>query len=110
MRAVGIQCQDALWDYPRCGEFLRRLCGSERNRTTKTIEADIPDRLYELATEFAARNGVSLEKVLTMALSQALAAWTEQGDVARRAARGDRERFLAALAMAPDVEPAAEDR
>lgn len=35
---------------------------------------------------------------------------SDQGDVARRVARGDRDRFLAALALAPDVEPSAEDR
>ena len=67
----------------------------------------LPDDLYQRAAESAAREHMSLDDFVSAALSEQLAA---RDYLARRAARASEERFRAALARVPDVEPEDHDR
>ena len=72
-----------------------------------TINVTIPDGLYRQIAELAARQQVSVERIVSAALTQQLSDWAR---VEQMAERGSRERFLAALDKAPAAEPAPEDR
>jgi hypothetical protein len=75
-----------------------------------TIEAQIPEAIYQQAAEFAARENMTLEQVVSLALAQALGAWSVQTAIRERARRGSREKFLEFMAQVPDVEPPDYDR
>lgn len=70
-----------------------------------TIQAQIPDSLYQQAAEFAARENMTVEQVVSLALAQALGAWSAQSKIEERAQRGSREKFLEFMAQVPDVDP-----
>jgi len=70
------------------------------------IQAQVPDPIYQQAAEFAARENMTLEQVVSLALAQALGAWTALSEIKERASRGSREEFLEFMAQVPDVEPA----
>lgn len=57
--------------------------------------------------ELAARQQVSVERIVAAALAERVSGWAR---VEQMAARGNRESFLAALDKAPPAEPAPEDR
>jgi len=63
--------------------------------------------MYRQIAEMAARQDVSVERIVAAALAEQLAGWTR---VEQMAGRGSREGFLAALAKVPAAEPAPEDR
>ena len=50
-----------------------------------------------------------VERLLSLALAQAMGAWQTESIIAERAKRGSREKFLAVLAKAPDAPPVAGD-
>jgi hypothetical protein len=50
-----------------------------------------------------------VERLLSLALAQAMGAWQTESIIAERAQRGSREKFLAVLANARDVAPVAGD-
>ena len=55
--------------------------------------------------ELAEKENVPVERLVSLALAQALGAWRSESIIAERARRGSREKFLAVLAKAPDAEP-----
>jgi hypothetical protein len=59
------------------------------------------------AAEIAKAQQVSVDEVFASAFSEQLSAWER---LQQRAARGTREKFLAVLDKAPDVEPEDYDR
>jgi hypothetical protein len=63
--------------------------------------------VYRQIVELAARQQVSVERVVAAALAEQLSGWSR---VEEKAGRGSRERFLAALDKVPAAEPAPEDR
>jgi len=75
-----------------------------------TIQAEVPDGIYKQAVELAQKEKVPVERLVSLALAQALGAWQSESIIAERAKRGSREKFLAVLAKAPNVEPADYDR
>lgn len=75
-----------------------------------TIETKIPEPVLKQAKELAARENISLEQLISLAVTQAVGIWSNEGHIAARAKRGDREKFLAALNEVPDVEPPDYDR
>lgn len=75
-----------------------------------TISLRIPDSLHARAREVAARENVSLNQLITLALAEKLSALITEDYLSERAQRGSREKFLAALSQVPDVEPPDEDR
>ena len=67
----------------------------------------VPDTVYRQMAEMAARQQVSVERVVAAALAGQMSGWAR---VEEMAASGSREIFLAALDKAPAAEPAPEDR
>jgi hypothetical protein len=58
----------------------------------------------------AHKEGISLNEFLTLAIAEKLATLSTADYLAERAKRGSREKLLAVLAKAPDVEPEDYDR
>ena len=71
----------------------------------KTIQAQVPDYLAALATDADAREHISLDQVVALALSAQLSAWKIREDIGTRAKRGRPEDLRDILAQVPDVPP-----
>ena len=69
----------------------------------KTVQAEIPDAVLKRAEELAKRENISLRELVSLALTQAIAGWTNESYIALRRKGADRERFLGALKEVPDV-------
>ena len=67
----------------------------------------VPDTVYRQIAELAARQQVSVERIVAAALAQQLSGWTRMEQMAKRSSR---ESFLAALDKVPATEPAPDDR
>ena len=72
-----------------------------------TLNVTVPDTVYRQIAELAARQQVSMERIVAAALAEQLFGWSR---VERMSELGSRERFLAALDKVPPIEPAPEDR
>ena len=72
-----------------------------------TLNVTLPDSLYKKAMEVAERERISVERVVYSALAEQMNALER---LEERAARSSEDRFRAALAKIPDVEPAEYDR
>lgn len=70
----------------------------------------LPESLHERVRELAAREGVSINQLIASALAEKMSAIMTADYLEARARRGTREKFLAALAQVPDVEPEPQDR
>ncbi|MEM1041343.1 MAG: toxin-antitoxin system HicB family antitoxin [Bacteroidota bacterium] len=75
-----------------------------------TLSLNIPRSLQEQVEALAAREGVSVGEFVALALAEKVASLATAGYLAERAKHGSREKLLAVLAKAPDVEPGEEDR
>ena len=75
-----------------------------------TIEAKIPEPVLKQAEELAEREKISLEHLISLAVTQAVGVWSNESYLSLRARRGSREGFLKALEQVPDVEPSEYDR
>ena len=75
-----------------------------------TLNLSIPRSLHEQVETLAAREGVSVGEFVALALSEKVATLATADYLAERAKRGSREKLLAVLAKAPDVEPEEYDR
>ena len=61
-----------------------------------SAQANVNDRaIYKQAAELAEKEKMPVEQLVTLAVTQALGAWTTQSLIAERAKRGNREKFLA---------------
>ncbi|MGA2725406.1 MAG: toxin-antitoxin system HicB family antitoxin [Bryobacteraceae bacterium] len=67
-----------------------------------TLSVTLPDSLYKKAMEVAEREQISVERVVYSALAEQLNALER---LEERAARSSEDKFRAALAKIPDVEP-----
>jgi hypothetical protein len=72
-----------------------------------TLNVTVPDAMYRQIVELAARQQVSVERIVAAALAEQITGWTR---VEQMKGCGSRERFLAALDRVPAAEPAPEDR
>jgi hypothetical protein len=72
-----------------------------------TVSVSVPEDLYKKAAEIAEAQHTSVGEVFASAFLEHLAAWER---LQHRAARGDRDAFLAVLDKAPDVKPEEYDR
>jgi hypothetical protein len=70
----------------------------------------LPNSLHERARELARREGISINQLVSAALAEKMSALLTEEYLEARARRGSRERFDAALAQVPDVEPDEDDR
>ena len=75
-----------------------------------TLHLTIPRSLQEQAEALASREGVTVSEFAALALAEKVASLTTEEYLEARAQRGSREKLLAVLAKAPDVEPEEYDR
>jgi len=75
-----------------------------------TIEAKIPEPVLKQAEELAEREQISLEQLISLAVTQAVGIWSNESYISLRAKSSSREDFLNALEQVPEVEPPEYDR
>ncbi len=71
---------------------------------------ELPDALYKRVVELAAKEGVTVEQLVSSALAEKLSAVLTEEYLQERAGRASREKFEAALASVPDIDPEEHDR
>ncbi|MEQ9620819.1 hypothetical protein [Coleofasciculus chthonoplastes] len=70
------------------------------------LTAKIPDALYQQVAALAKRENISVEQLVTIALS----AWITKDYIEEKAKQGRWHKFQQVLHKVPDVEPEPEDR
>lgn len=70
----------------------------------------LPKSLYNQMRELAETEGVSMNQFATLAIAEKIATLMTVDYLEARAKRGSREKLLAVLAKAPDVEPEEYDK
>jgi len=80
---------------------------SDRDIDVMTLNVTVPETVYRQIAELAARQQVSVERIVSAALAEQISGWMR---VEQLAERSSRERFLKALDKVPAAEPAPEDR
>jgi hypothetical protein len=73
------------------------------------IQANVPDYLAKLAEEAAARENMTVDQIVALALSAQLSAWNVRDRPDLRAQRGDLAEFDRVLAKAQDRAPLTDD-
>ncbi|AZI43244.1 toxin-antitoxin system HicB family antitoxin [Deinococcus psychrotolerans] len=74
------------------------------------LSVRLPDSLHLQLKLLAQQEGVSINQLVTLAVAEKVTALKTEDYLLERAAKGNREAFLAVLAKAPKVEPSPEDR
>ena len=74
------------------------------------LSVRIPKSLHEQLRELASEEGISINQFVTLAIAEKIATLTTIEYLEKRAKGGSREKLLAALAQAPNVEPEEHDR
>lgn len=69
------------------------------------LNAQIPDSLYKQVEALAARENISVEQLVAIALSAQVSAWMTKDYLEQRAERGSWQKFQQVLTRVPDVEP-----
>ena len=69
------------------------------------ISLRLPESLHEAVREVAKRENISINQFITLALAEKLSALMTEEYLERRAERGERSKFDAALRKVPDVAP-----
>ncbi len=70
----------------------------------------LPASLHEQLRSLSEQEGVSINQFILLAVSEKMATIDTKNYLLQRAQRGNREKLLAVLAKAPDVEPEEADR
>lgn len=73
------------------------------------LSINIPDSIYNGVQTLAAKENVSIDQLVTLALGEKMSALMTEDYLSQRAKRGNRDRFLAVLDATPDVKPIKED-
>ena len=74
-----------------------------------TIEAQVPEPVLAQARALAEREGIPLEQIISLAVTQSVGVWSNESYVAHRAKHASREAFEQALAEVPDAPPSPGD-
>ena len=75
-----------------------------------TMNITLPQSLQSQMEVLAQKEGISVTEFITLAVAEKLATVATADYLAERAKRGNREKLLAALAKAPDVDPEEHDK
>lgn len=75
-----------------------------------SVNIQLPPSLLEAVRQLADKDQISVEQFVALALSEEVSALMTEDYLEKRAARGDRGKFEAALTQVSDVEPDAADR
>lgn len=70
----------------------------------------LPTSLHEQLRLLAEQEGISINQFITLAIAEKMATIDTKHYLQQRAKRGNREKLLAVLAKAPDVEPEEADK
>lgn len=75
-----------------------------------TLSVRLPESLHQGVKRMAQQEGTSINQFIIVAVAEKLSALLTEEYIEERAKRGSRERYLAALAQVPNVEPEPFDR
>jgi hypothetical protein len=75
-----------------------------------TMSLTLPPSLQTQVEALAQKEGISVTEFITLAVAEKLATLATADYLAERAKRGSRDKLLAVLAKAPDVEPEEYDK
>ena len=75
-----------------------------------TLVVRLPESLHKNLQSAAEREGIYVDQFVSTSVAEKLAALMTEDYLAERAQRSSREKYLAALAEVPDVEPDPDDR
>lgn len=75
-----------------------------------TLSVRLPDSLHEKLKELAEKEGVSMNQLITLAVSEKMSALLTVDYLKKRAERADQDAFKKILDQVPDVEPEEYDR
>jgi hypothetical protein len=70
-----------------------------------TLQLTLPQSMREQVEALAQKEGISIHEFIMLAVAEKLATLATADYLTERAKRGSREKLLAVLAKAPDVEP-----
>ena len=73
------------------------------------LKATIPDTLYQQVEALAKRENISVEQLVTIALSAQVSAWMTKDYIEEKAKQGRWDKFQQVLNKVPDVEPEPQD-
>jgi len=74
-----------------------------------TMSVRLPESLHKGIKDIAQQEGISINQFVITAVAEKMSALLTEQYLEERAARGSRQRYDAALAEVPDVEPDAHD-
>lgn len=74
------------------------------------INVKLPDSILLKATELAAKDGVSLDQFVSLAVAEKLSAWLTEDYLEQRGRRASRAKFDEALRQVPEAPPADDDK
>lgn len=74
------------------------------------LNITIPDSIYNSVRALASQENISIDQFVALALGEKMSALMTEDYLLQRAKRGQRDKFLAVLDAAPDVEPIEEDQ
>ena len=69
------------------------------------LNVQIPDSLYKQIEALAAKENMSIEQLVAIALSAQVSAWMTKDYIFEKAKRGSWDKFQQVLIKVPDVEP-----
>jgi hypothetical protein len=75
-----------------------------------TLQLTLPQSMHAQVEALAQQEGISITEFVTLAVAEKLATLAMADYLAERAERGSRDKLLAVLAKAPDVEPEDHDK
>lgn len=75
-----------------------------------TLSVRLPDSLHEKLKELAEKEGVSMNQLITLAVSEKMSALLTVDYLKERADQADRDAFKKILDQVPDVKPEEYDR
>ena len=75
-----------------------------------TISLRLPEYLHESARKLAEQEQISINQLITLALTEKISSLMTEDFINERAKRGDRKLFEASMAKVADVEPDEKDR
>ena len=70
----------------------------------------LPDSLHKRIKQMAAKEGISMNQFITLAVAEKMSSLATVEYLKERAKRGSRQKFEAVLANVPDVEPEEYDK
>jgi hypothetical protein len=75
-----------------------------------TLVVHWPESLHKNLQSVAEREGISIDQFVSTSVAEKMAALMTQDYLTKRAAKANREQYLAALSEVPDVEPEVFDK